>query len=976
MIVKRIFIFSLLSFFILSFPYSRINAQSDSEDSLLQIINQTNKPARKISCLNELSENLLQTTPRKSLEYSNRAIKLAKNEDDASLLYIASISKAKALMQINRVPEAKSVLLKVIDAPEKKKNNNIKYLAFKNLGKAYHKLSVYDSSNNYYFKSIDLVEKKDETELALIYNQIGLNYASKNKFEKALEYYSNALSIFENQNNELKKTLTYNYLGSLYWQKGNYKKSKHYYQEAIKIQTDHNDKQGLIKTYNNLGIVHKNTGHHEKAINYHQKAKELIDQGKDPGKAGQVINYIGNVYFKISQFDKALQYYKKSLELRNKTSNILAISESVNNIASVYRSLGKYDSAMVYLNKSLELREKIGNKNLIAYTLNNKGNLYWKTKEYDKALGAYLNSLEIRQSINDQEGIASTYNNIGTLYQNINNYEKALQYYKKSLNIKEKIGNQKEIAYTLHIIGNSYLHLKKYDKALEYYQNSLLIRKKIGDNYYIAQSLHNIGLVHSNLENYDKALKYLQESLRLRKLLGDYSGICASLNSIGNVHYNEKKYTKAINYFQKAIENGKKHQNDFYISLCSRKLGEIYITRGNYNKGISYLNYSLDKGHETNNKVLIKNALYELYKYFRKANSNKKALDYYIKYSMVKDSIEARNRNMKVVETLMNYELSKKQNEIDKFENQVNQLSLEKELRKVKIKKQKNFQYFLFVILFLIVILAFVIYKRYEFKKKTNVLLQEKYDVIKKTNQKLIESEKKLKEANATKDKFFSIIAHDLRNPFNALYGLTDHISQKIEKLSKNDLEQYFSLIHQSATKLLSLVENLLTWSRTQRGKIEYNPGKIDLKDVIQKEIEIQKLQASEKNIDIKGKYKHNSLGWADDKMIITVLRNLISNAIKFTHHEGEITIKTEEQNDFILINVIDNGTGISKENQTKLFRIDENYTKSGTQKEEGTGLGLILCKEFVEKNGGKIYVKSEPNKGSCFTFTIPKYNS
>jgi signal transduction histidine kinase len=205
------------------------------------------------------------------------------------------------------------------------------------------------------------------------------------------------------------------------------------------------------------------------------------------------------------------------------------------------------------------------------------------------------------------------------------------------------------------------------------------------------------------------------------------------------------------------------------------------------------------------------------------------------------------------------------------------------------------------------------------------------------------------------------------------LYGLTEHISSNFNKLSNRDLKEFIDLIHQSADRLLNLLENLLYWSRTQRGKIDFNPKEFNLENVIHSTTELLKINANEKNIQLKEKYNHRSGAYGDEEMITTVIRNLTSNAIKFTEPDGTVTIKTDENEDEIIVSIEDTGLGISEENQHKLFKIEDNYSTYGTQQEPGTGLGLILCKEFVEKHGGEVWVDSELNKGSTFTFSLPK---
>ncbi len=179
--------------------------------------------------------------------------------------------------------------------------------------------------------------------------------------------------------------------------------------------------------------------------------------------------------------------------------------------------------------------------------------------------------------------------------------------------------------------------------------------------------------------------------------------------------------------------------------------------------------------------------------------------------------------------------------------------------------------------------------------------------------------------------------------------------------------------MYNSANRLRRLILNLLQWARSQTGRIEYNPENNDLKFEIDENISLLIESAEAKNLNLYSEIEENTFVYGDKNMIKTVIRNLISNAIKFTHNGGEIKISSKNKNDFIEVAVIDTGIGISKENITKLFRIDAQYTTYGTAEEKGSGLGLILCREFIEKNGGKIWIESELEKGSAFKFTLPQ---
>jgi len=232
----------------------------------------------------------------------------------------------------------------------------------------------------------------------------------------------------------------------------------------------------------------------------------------------------------------------------------------------------------------------------------------------------------------------------------------------------------------------------------------------------------------------------------------------------------------------------------------------------------------------------------------------------------------------------------------------------------------------------------------------------------------------KLKELNATKDKFFSLIAHDLKSPFSSIMGFSELLTNHISDYNPEKIIEFANIIRLSSRHAYELLENLLEWARTQTGRIVYHPGKLYLKPLIEEIIESLESNAFEKNIKVLPVISNNPVAEGDMYMIGSVLRNLISNAIKFTNKNGIIRVKTKTMDNEIQVSIIDPGVGIKPEIIQKLFKISEQATTTGTSKERGTGLGLIICKDFIDKHGGRIWVESQPGKGSVFHFTLSKF--
>lgn len=243
---------------------------------------------------------------------------------------------------------------------------------------------------------------------------------------------------------------------------------------------------------------------------------------------------------------------------------------------------------------------------------------------------------------------------------------------------------------------------------------------------------------------------------------------------------------------------------------------------------------------------------------------------------------------------------------------------------------------------------------------------------IERQNAELLATNQQLEELLATKDKFFSIIGHDLSSPISQMIGFTDMLENHIESFTTDELVMFLARLKESSMQGFRLLDNLLRWSQTQTGKISFNPSHCSLNEIIQNNINLHKEKAQHKEVEVVLELSQSYELLLDPNMIDTVLRNLMSNAIKFTPKGGLIKIGVTPQEQVLVVNIKDTGVGISSANVTKLFRNDVHYSTKGTQNEKGTGLGLILCREFVEAHGGKIWVESVLGEGSEFKFTIP----
>jgi len=283
----------------------------------------------------------------------------------------------------------------------------------------------------------------------------------------------------------------------------------------------------------------------------------------------------------------------------------------------------------------------------------------------------------------------------------------------------------------------------------------------------------------------------------------------------------------------------------------------------------------------------------------------------------------------------------------------------------LNIKRQNIVIFFSIIGLFILAIFITIVLRQFRQKKEANTKLENQ-------NQEIILQSEELKKLNKDKDRFISILAHDLKNPFNSLLGFSSLLLSNLHIYDKQEIRDQIKVIHLVSHNAYQLLEQILLWANSQSGKLIIEPQLFNFKEITTEVIGMLENQANEKNIKIQLIENENMVMNADLNIYKAVIRNLISNSIKFTHKGGLINIHAEDNKSFTVITVSDNGVGIEKENIPKLWEIDDSYSTIGTNNEKGTGFGLKLCKELVKKHGGTIWVESETGKGSHFSFTLP----
>ena len=615
------------------------------------------------------------------------------------------------------------------------------------------------------------------------------------------------------------------------------------------------------------------------------------------------------------------------------------------------------------INKSRDLAENalkiaeaknIRKQKLRAYQ--NLGALYSVSGDYSRALRydnlALQNSLEHRDSTN----LSIDYNNVASDYFDLGEYDEAYFYFTQSYRIARSTDDSLRMAIALHNVGRVFKELGQYERALAHLNLSMEMSHSIDDIEGIPYSLDEIGDVMIRKGEYDSALNTLLRSVKLTRQQKVLVLEPQTLAKLAIVHMHAGDYENALAYYDTTYLLHERTGNDFGIAEVELGRGQVFIEQGRYDEAMKSINRSLALAKQSNARTLEIRGYQNISNLYELKKDYKNSLLYFKQFKQLEDSLFSQDMQEKLLRDQIRFETEAKDTEIAA-------LNEERNLKDDTIKKQEFITNILVVVAALSVILLATVYRSGQRRRQINTLLL-------RHQQEMETRSEELERLNQVKDKFFSIISHDLRSPINALAGLLDLLDKgavRPEELSRH-IHELKSRFNHTRT----LLNNLLDWTLLQMDKLNLQPTRIDLHKMVDENVQLLG-SVPNKQIRLHNNVPPNTIAFADSNTVNLVLRNLMTNAIKFTNDGGEVAICADDRGTEWLIAVKDNGVGMNDDVIRILFDKTAPYTTRGTANEKGTGLGLILCKEFVEKNGGKIFVESKVGTGSIFSFTLPK---
>jgi signal transduction histidine kinase len=621
------------------------------------------------------------------------------------------------------------------------------------------------------------------------------------------------------------------------------------------------------------------------------------------------------------------------------------------------------DSALYFANRAELILQRNDPESLLPFLYKSKGQIYERKLIIERSLLYYRKAYDEFIKLENFTEIGNCALKMGNLYYDIANYGEAYFFYLQSLNAYEKENDQLGIARMENNLGNVSFDMGRLADAEKHYRKAYQIYREIGLSIEEYGALSNIGIIFYQRELYDSALVFYQEvmdQLDPDSLASSQQAyILSFVYNNAALAYNELGDNKlALEYFHKGLLLAKREGDELTAGDIYVNLGSIYGEMKNEDSALYYLHRALQIAQKRESRLLELEVYEELANLHANTGSYASAYNWMVRYDTLYKSLFSEDLSKQIMQLRSRYEQEISEQEIQQLQSES------------QVQKMLNKLFIVFIVI--IVALAIIIAVNLRSKKHTNQMLAERNLQISNAVEKLSESENELQKLNRSKDRIFSVVAHDLRNPVAAVTGFSELLYDNFEEFPVDTQKEYLLQILQGTQRIQNLLDNMLIWARSQMKAVKYEPESLKMKELLSECVREMKANLDHKKVDCLLKIEASCIVFADKAMMHTVFRNLIINAIKFSFPGGKIRITSESTNNGCTIRVSDDGIGIQPEIQEKLFSAIEVVSTPGTTGESGSGLGLVICKEFLERNQGSIKVESEPGNGSTFIVSLP----
>lgn len=578
-----------------------------------------------------------------------------------------------------------------------------------------------------------------------------------------------------------------------------------------------------------------------------------------------------------------------------------------------------------------------------------------REKDNKKALVFAQQAKDLSELLRYDKGRCDALENYGWLLYRKGDYSKSLDISTQAVRLASQLKDSAAVARCQINVAAIHYEQKQFRQAIEAFRRAGRLASAIGQRLIEARCYSNIGYSFLGLKELDSAFIYTQKNLVLSEAENDPYLIAFGRRTLGDIYLARNNTPEALANFNICLDLSIKHANTFLRVSVLHRLAKTYSLLGQYSKAMNYLKENLSIAHRYGFKDELERAYRMMAEIHFKQNDLTKAYEYQSKYIELHDSLYNQRSSEQIALMQIRFDTEMKQAEIEL-------LTKDAALQAEQINQQRVWIYFYVGCLTLLLILAFVLYYNNRYNSKAKLALEEK-------NKEVETQAHQLRNLNSTKDKLFSIISHDLRSPVASLRALLEILDTA--GLTQQEFVDVTRSLKRNLDSVYDDLDNLLLWAQTQLKGLQAFPEEFDLRKLAEEKLILFNDLAANKKVKMVNEIQAGTLVMADRNHVSLIFRNLIANAIKFSQPGGVVVIAAQERADLCEITVSDSGVGISHEDIQKLFNAETHFTRPGTYKEKGVGIGLLLSKEFIETNKGSIKVTSELGKGTVFTFTL-----
>ncbi|MCG8701780.1 MAG: tetratricopeptide repeat-containing sensor histidine kinase [Bacteroidales bacterium] len=577
--------------------------------------------------------------------------------------------------------------------------------------------------------------------------------------------------------------------------------------------------------------------------------------------------------------------------------------------------------------------------------------------DIDSARDVYESGIALAKKINSSQWLATFNEGLGhcDLYQG--KYLKATNKLLESIELYTEVGDSLGLHSALFSLAlvdfytnNSNQSEKLYKRCIEYFNS-------VGDTLKEAQSYNNLGLIAHKQDSLEKALAFFKQSKVLKSNLNMRESSSITRNNIADIYLKTGKFDSAKVMFETNLKEGEELGSRTITAVSYIGLASVEIKTQITPNTLSYLDKAADISKVLKNDEMLRNVYEETSNFYVKKGNYKDAYYYYQQFHSLSDSLLNKEKQTSIQELKVRYESEKKNQAIA-------QLQKNKKLHLKMIRQQKMLNTSIGLFLFITIVILVLYIRLFRNQKSLNGELQQK-------NFKINAQNAELKKLNTTKNRLFSIIAHDIKNPFTSIMGFSELLVTRFDKLKPAKVNYYTQNIHSSSKKIFELLEDLLTWARSQLDKLEPAYEKIALHEIFNEVNMLIDASLTQKNNNFLNEVNEDLVVYSDRNMLTTIVRNIITNANKYTK-DGFLQVGAAVVGRMVEINIIDNGIGMDDNQLNQLFNFESITSKDGTNGEKGTGLGMHLCLELTKILNGEIMAESKPNKGTSVTIKLP----